>query len=157
MAPGWRGGAAQVEPYVAGLRRLGFAADALELPIGPAERAVPAFLSLAGPRVVAAGVSFGGRVATLAAAEQAFAGVIAFSFPLRGQAERRTAHWPRIGCPALIVNGRDDDWAPGPELVRVMPRLRAGRLVQLAGAGHDLRPMLEQALSAAAAFLAELS
>ncbi|MDQ6900376.1 MAG: hypothetical protein M3072_12865, partial [Candidatus Dormibacteraeota bacterium] len=118
--------------------------------------AAPAFLALAGPQVVAAGVSFGGRVATLAAAEQAFAAVIAFSFPLSGEAERRTAHWPRVNCRTLIVNGCDDALAPGAELVRLMPLLPAGRLVQLAGAGHDLRPVLDEALGAAAGFLTEL-
>jgi len=145
-----------VQPYVAGLRRLGFAAEALELPLGPAERAVPTFLAVAGPDVVAAGISFGGRVATLAAAEEPFAAVIAFSFPLRDQAVRRTAHWPRVRCPALIVNGSRDSWSPLVELAAVMPLLPDGRLVQLAGAGHELRPVLADALNAAAAFLAEL-
>lgn len=156
MAPGWRGGAETVEPYVAGLRARGLEAEALELPLGAAERVVPRFLERAGPDLIAAGRSFGGRVASLAAAQAHFAGVIAFSYPLRDSAELRSRHWPEIGCPVLIVNGEEDEVADPGELRRRLPLLRDGRLVLLPGAGHDLAPVLAQALDEAARFARRL-
>lgn len=115
------------------------------------------FLQHAGPDVIAAGRSFGGRAASLAAAQAQFGGVIVFSYPLRDAAELRTRHWSEIGCPVLIVNGEDDEVADPDELRSRLPLLRAGRLVLLPGAGHDLAPVLAQALDEAAGFARSLA
>lgn len=151
LGPGAFGSVASLAPYVAGLRRRGIDARAIELPRGRAERAAAAFLSYAGEAV--GGHSFGGRAASLAAAESGFSALVCFSFPLAGRATERTAHFARVGCPALIVNGAADRLSPADELRAAAARLPAGRLVLLEGAGHGLRGRLDDALDAAAAFL----
>jgi predicted alpha/beta-hydrolase family hydrolase len=156
LAPGWRRGPEELAPWVEGLRRRGFDAGGIVLPMGRAERSLGPFLEAAAPDVVVGGTSFGGRVASLAAAEKEVAGLLCLSFPLAGQAEERTRHWPRIGCPALIVNGDRDELADPAELNRRLPLLRRGRLELVAGGGHDLRPHLDRVLDLAGAFLATL-
>jgi len=70
LGPGASKGAEGLKPHIEGLRARGFDAAALELPRGSAERALPVFLKelRADPDLVAGGHSFGGRVASLAAA-----------------------------------------------------------------------------------------
>jgi predicted alpha/beta-hydrolase family hydrolase len=174
LGPGAFGSAASMRPYVDGLLRRGVDAVAIELPRGRAERAAPAFAPFAGQlfggrataiggqlfegRATAiGGHSFGGRAASLAAAEADFAGLVCFSFPLAGRAAERTAHFGRIRCPVLIVNGSDDPLAPGAEMRAAAAKLEAGRLVLLEGTGHGLTGHLEEALDLAAGFLLSLS
>jgi predicted alpha/beta-hydrolase family hydrolase len=158
LGPGAFGAADSMRPYVDGLRERGVDALAVDLPRGAAARAVPAFLAACPPeRVVAGGHSFGGRVASLAALERDFAGLLLFSYPLRQAAALRTAHWPRIECPVLVLNGEEDELAPIEELRAAMAHLRRGRLVTFPGAGHDLRGALSRALDEAAGFVATLS
>jgi predicted alpha/beta-hydrolase family hydrolase len=156
LAPGWRGDLQALAPWVEGLRSRGFEARGILLPMGRAERSLGPFLEVAAPDVVVGGSSFGGRVASLAAAEREVAGLLCFSFPLAGQAEERTRHWPRIGCPALVVNGDRDELTDAEELNRRLPLLRHGRLELVAGGGHDLKPQLDQVLDLAGVFLASL-
>src|SRR5207302_3932690 len=101
LGPGVSGGPASLEPYLAGLAARGVQAEAVQLPSGKAERAVAAYLqqSGTGPDVIVGGRSFGGRVASLAAAapDNEFAGLLLFAFPLHrpGHPEQlRTEHWP---------------------------------------------------------------
>ena len=144
-------------PWVAGLRRRGFQAVALTLPLAAAEKAIPGFLRLARPDVVLGGTSFGARVASLAAAEAEVAGLLCLAYPLADQAEQRTRHWPRVACPTLIVNGDRDELTDAAELRRLVPLLPRGRLELVPGAGHVLLPQLEQVLDLAASFLATLA
>ena len=65
------------------------------------------------PWVVVGGQSFGGRVASLAAAEPGapYAALVLFSYPLHPpgspeKTEARIAHWPPIRCPVLLLSGR---------------------------------------------------
>ncbi len=159
LGPGAFGTPADLAPYVRGLRARNVAAEAIALPRGRAERAAPAFAALAGPEVVAGGHSFGGRAASLAAAGgAAFAGLLLFGFPLAGDARRRTAHFPRIGCPVLVLNGEADRLSPVAELRRRLGELPHVRLVTLPGAGHRLTgAALERALDLAADFVAGLA
>ena len=71
LGHGASGTAASMTPFVEGLRARGFVADAIELPRRKAEDALPAFHEQvpAAADVVVGGHSFGGRVASLAAAE----------------------------------------------------------------------------------------
>lgn len=156
LAPGWRGGEASVAPWVRGLRARGFDAGSMALPLGRAERAAARFLAVAGPHVVLGGTSFGGRAASLAAAEAEVAGLLCLAYPLRDQAAERTRHWARIRCPALIVNGEADPLTDVRELGARLPLLRHGRLELIPGAVHDLRPELDRVLDLACAFLATL-
>ena len=158
LGPGAFGAADSIRPYVDGLRERGVDAIAVDLPRGAAARAVPAFLAACpAGRVVAGGHSFGGRVASLAALEREFAGLILFSFPLRSAWRQRTDHWPRIGCPVLVLNGEEDDLAPLADLRQAMTRLPQGRLLLFPDVGHGLGSALPDALDDAARFVATLS
>jgi predicted alpha/beta-hydrolase family hydrolase len=163
LGPGASGGAASLQPYLAGLAERGIQARAVQLPGGRAERAVAAYLqqSGSGPDVVVGGRSFGGRVASLAAADPAneFGGLLLFAYPLHppGAPEQlRTEHWPRIRCPVLIVQGEADPFGAPDELRRELGKLRDARLVTLPGTGHGLKERLPEAVAAAAEWLASL-
>lgn len=164
LAPGASGGPASIRAYVDGLARRGHPASTVTLPNGRAEPAVPKYLaqSGSGADVVVGGRSFGGRVASLAAADPAnrFAGLLLFAYPLHrpGYSDQpRTEHWPRISCPVLIVQGEADPFGSPEELRREAARLRQVELVTLAGTGHGLKERLEAALDAAADWLNRLS
>jgi predicted alpha/beta-hydrolase family hydrolase len=156
LAPGWRGNQETIAPWVAGLRERGFDAEALLPGTGRAEQRTGAFLAVAAPDVVIGGISFGGRVASLVAAEREVAGLICISYPLAGEAEARTRHWPRISCPALVVNGDQDELTDAAELRDRLPRLRRGRLELIVGGAHSLTPELDHVIDVSAAFLSTL-
>ena len=163
LGPGASGGVASLEAYLVGLAERGVRAQAVELPTGRAERAVAALLrqSGTGRDVIVGGRSFGGRVASLAAAEpdNEFGGLLLFAYPLHrpGSPEQlRTEHWPRIRCPVLIVQGESDPFGSPDEVEREMRKLRNARLVRLPGTGHGLKERLPEALTAAADWIASL-
>lgn len=148
-----------MQPYVDGLRRRGLEAHAVQLPRGQAEKAMPAFLAQSGegPGVVVGGQSFGGRVASLLAAEHTFNALVCFSYPLHRPGfpdQLRTAHWPRIRCPVLLLCGESDPFATLSLLRREVSRLADHELVTYPGAGHGLKGRdLEDALDRVATFL----
>jgi len=156
LAPGWRSDPERLDPWLEGLRRRGFEAQAVGLPMGRAERSVGPLMAVASPDAVVGGMSFGGRVASLVAAETTVAGLLCISFPLAGAGEERTSHWSRVGCPALIVNGDRDELTDADELRRRLTLLPQGRLELVAGGGHDLTPQLDRVLDLAGHFLATL-
>ena len=152
-------------PFVAGLRARGVDAAAIDLPKRKAEDAVPAFHLVvpSAADVAVGGHSYGGRVASLAAAEPdaPYAGLVLFSYPLHppGSPERtdaRIAHWPDIRCPVLLLSGESDPFAKIDLLRAKVPLLARGELVTYPGLGHTLKPVLDDALDRAAAFLLEL-
>jgi hypothetical protein len=149
-------------PFVDGLRARGIAATAIDLPKRRAEDALPAFhLVVPSDRDVAVGGhSFGGRVASLAAAEPdaTYAALVLFSYPLHppGAPERtdaRIAHWPAIRCPVLLLSGESDPFARIELLRTAVPRIPHAELVTYPRLGHTLKPVLDDALDRAAAFL----
>jgi predicted alpha/beta-hydrolase family hydrolase len=163
LGPGASGGVASLEPYLAGLVARGIQAQAVKLSSGNAERAVGAYLqqSGSGPEVLIGGRSFGGRVASLAAADpdNEFAGLLLFAYPLHRPGfpdQLRTEHWPRIRCPVLIVQGESDPFGSPDELRREAGKLQNARLVTLPGTGHSLKERLPEALAAAADWIATL-
>jgi predicted alpha/beta-hydrolase family hydrolase len=118
LAPGASATPASLRRHVAALRERGLEARVIALPKGTAERAVAAYRHAVPPSVstVIGGQSFGGRVASLLAADEPYAGLVLFSYPLHapGRAERweeRTSHWPRIECPVLLLSGDRDPFA----------------------------------------------
>jgi predicted alpha/beta-hydrolase family hydrolase len=151
-----------MRPFVVGLERRGIPATAVDLPRRKAEDAVPAWVAAVpdGPGVAVGGHSFGGRVASLAAAQRGrrYDALVLFSYPLHppGRPDRaaaRTAHWPDIACPVLLVSGESDPFARIALLREAVGLLPDARLVTFPRLGHVLRPRLDEVLDLAAAFL----
>lgn len=91
------------------------------------------------------GHSYGGRQATMLAAEEPemAAGLLLLSYPLHPPnkpTELRTAHFPSLATPALFVHGDADPFG-SPEEMRTALKLipAATRLMVIESAGHDLR------------------
>jgi predicted alpha/beta-hydrolase family hydrolase len=166
LGHGASGTSASMAPFVEGLRARGVAATAIDLPRRRAEAALPAFHLVvpAAVNVVVGGHSYGGRVASLAAAEPGapYPALILFSYPLHppGSPERtdaRIAHWPAIRCPVLLLSGESDPFARIDLLRAAVPRLARAELVTYPRLGHTLKPVLDDALDRVAAFLSTVS
>jgi uncharacterized protein len=149
-----------MRPYVKALQARGLAAQAIDLPRSNAERAIPIFLAKVPAGSIAGGHSYGGRVASMAATEAAYAGLVLLSYPLHrpGHPEDlRTEHWPRIRCPVLLLSGESDPFARVDLLrssLRLLPR---AELVTFPGVGHGLLPVIDAAMDRVAAFARTLA
>lgn len=159
LAHGASGSAASMMPHARGLAARDLAARTVQLPKGNAERAAPVYLAAAppGPRTLIGGHSFGGRVASLVAAEHEYAGLILLSYPLHAPGapdrwDERTSHWSKIGCPVLLLSGDRDPFARMELLKRAMRRLRDAELVVYPGIRHGVAPKLDDALDRIAEF-----
>ena len=166
LGHGASGNAASMTPFVDGLRARGLTATAIDLPKRKAEEAVPAFHLVVPSEsdVVVGGHSYGGRVASLAAAEPdaPYAALVLFSYPLHppGQPERtaaRIAHWPAIRCPVLLLSGEADPFARIELLRTGVGLLPDAQLVTYPKLGHGLKPVLDDVLDRVARFLEPLS
>lgn len=152
-----------MRPHVEGLDRRGIRATALQLPVGRAEAALAAFHRQVprGGEIAVGGQSFGGRVASLAAAEAdaEYQALVLFSYPLhrpgRPDSVERVAHWPAIRCPVLLLSGEADPFARVDLLRAAVARLPDAELVTYPRLGHTLRPVLEDVLDRTARFLAD--
>jgi predicted alpha/beta-hydrolase family hydrolase len=162
LGHGASGTSASMAPFVRGLHARGFDARAIDLPRRKAEEALPAFHAAVPDEadVVVGGQSFGGRVASLAAAEPdaPYTALVLFCFPLHppGAPERaaaRIAHWPRIRCPVLLLSGESDPFARIGLLRDAVRRLPDAELVTYPKLGHTLKPVLDDALDRVSAFL----
>jgi predicted alpha/beta-hydrolase family hydrolase len=151
-----------MSPFVVGLKRRGIAAEAVDLPKRKAEDAVPVWRAAVpdGPGSAVGGHSYGGRVASLAAAEAdaGYAALVLFSYPLHppGRPERteaRIAHWQKIECPVLLLSGESDPFARIELLRTAVPLLAHAELVTYPRLGHTLKPVLDDVLDRVAAFL----
>jgi len=159
-----------MRPHVEGLRRRGIEARAINLPLKKAEDAVVAMRRIVpdrgranGPSIVVGGQSYGGRVASLAAAEPGtdYAALVCFSYPLHppgspDKAEARVAHWPAIRCPVLLLSGESDPFARIELLRTATGLLRDVELVTYPRIGHSLKPVLDEALDRTAEFLGRI-
>jgi len=107
--------------------------------------AVETVRKLGAARLVLGGQSYGGRQASILAAE--FPGLVdallLFSYPLHppGRPDRwRTEHFSRLHLPCLFVQGAADPFGTPAELERaIAPIPGPTRLLPVAGAGHDLK------------------
>ncbi len=107
--------------------------------------AVEAMRGLGPRRIVLGGQSYGGRQATMLAADRPdlVLGLLLFSYPLHppGKPERlRTEHFPRLRVPCVFVQGGNDPFGTPAELaeaIRLIPALT--ELIPVDGAGHDLK------------------
>src|SRR5436309_10775087 len=160
LGHGASGNAASMKPYVVGFKRRGIDAVAVDLPRGGAEKAVPVFVKTSGRghEVIGGGQSFGGRVASMAAIDADFGGLVLSSYPLHPPGFRdqlRTEHWPRITCPTLFLSGDRDPFANIDLLKEKIKLIRHARLEVFKGQGHGLLAVLDQALDVAAEFIHE--
>ena len=164
LAPGASGNIEQLRVHERGLSARGLEVRLIQLPRGAAERAVPIYHAAvedAGqPPPIIGGQSFGGRVASLVAAEQPPAGLVLLCYPLHAPGrqpgwDERTAHWARIACPVLLLSGESDPFAEIRLLRRAVKRLADASIVTFPGVGHGLGPVLDDALDRVAAFAAE--
>ena len=147
LGHGASGGPETMQPYIRRLSKLGIDASALRLPRGAAERAMTSLREQIGaalPASVIGGHSYGGRVASMVAAETAPAGLVLLSYPLHrpGHPEQlRVEHWPRIACPVLVLAGDRDQFARV-ELLRQSVRLLADVELHLyPGSRHGLQDL----------------
>lgn len=117
--------------------------------MSPADRAgladaVSALRQIVPGRVTLGGHSYGGRQATLIAAEQQGLcdALLLFSYPLHPPSkplQARTAHFPRLQTPALFIHGTKDPFGSVEEMQAALTLIPAAtELVILDGAGHDL-------------------
>lgn len=162
LAHGASAGVESMQPHVDGLARRGLAAQAVALPKGKAERAVPVYRAALGDvpasEAFIGGHSYGGRVASLLAAEERVAGLVLLSYPLHAPGrqetwDQRTEHWPRIECPVLLLSGESDPFASMDLLRQAVKRLPSGALVTYPLIGHGVGPVLDDALDRIAAFV----
>jgi len=109
------------------------------------KQAAAAMRELARGRVFLGGQSYGGRQASMLAAEEPelAAGLLLLSYPLHppGRPKRvRTEHFPRLAVPVLFVSGTADPFGTPDELRAAISAIPAPtRLISLDGAGHDLK------------------
>jgi uncharacterized protein len=120
-------------------------------PRGSAERdqqglaaAVAAVWRQSSGRVYLGGHSYGGRQASMLAADQpgVVDGLLLLSYPLHPPQkpdELRTAHFPRLQTPALFVSGNHDGFGSIDELRSALTLIPARtELLTVTGAGHEL-------------------
>jgi hypothetical protein len=149
-----------MRPHVDGLRTRGIEARAIDLPRGRTDAAVARFVELlqADPDLAVGGHSFGGRMASLAAARNPARALVLLSYPLHAPGrqadwEARTDHWPAIVCPVLLLSGESDPFARIDLLRGAVARLPHAHLVTWPRLGHGLGPVLDEALDLVVTFL----
>ncbi len=96
-------------------------------------------------RILMGGHSYGGRQASMLAAEEPelVAGLLLSSYPLHppGRPEQlRTAHLSAIRVPCLVVHGTKDTFGSPAELSQAFAAVPGGvRFLEVERAGHDLK------------------
>jgi predicted alpha/beta-hydrolase family hydrolase len=108
------------------------------------KRAVLALRNCVSGKIHAGGHSYGGRQASMLAAEEPelAASLLLLSYPLhppKRPQDRRTAHFARLSTPTLFIHGTRDPFGSIEEM-RAALQLIAGphELVTIDGTGHDL-------------------
>jgi predicted alpha/beta-hydrolase family hydrolase len=108
-------------------------------------RAVDAMRELVPGQIILGGQSYGGRQATMLAADkpELAAALLLFSYPLHppGKPDRpRTEHFPRLRVPAVFVHGTSDPFGSPQELRSAVALIPARtEIIPIVGAGHDLK------------------
>jgi predicted alpha/beta-hydrolase family hydrolase len=107
------------------------------------------------PESVIGGHSYGGRVASMVAAETAPAGLVLLSYPLHrpGHPEDlRDEHWSNIRCPVLLLSGDRDQFARIELLQASAERLPRAQLHIYPGVGHGLQRVADDVANRIAGF-----
>jgi len=158
LGHGASGTAASMRPWVTELAAHGVHATALDLPKSNGDRAIGVFRQALEqwPGAAIGGHSYGGRMASMLAADQPVSALVLLSYPLHRPGhpdELRTAHWSRIGCPVLLLSGDRDPFAKVDLLRREVSSLRNAELFIYPGLGHGLLAVRADAAARIAAFL----
>jgi predicted alpha/beta-hydrolase family hydrolase len=141
------------------LARRGVDAIAIDLPRGRAENATGAFRDALGvyPGAAVGGHSFGGRVASLLAAQEpSVEALVLLSYPLHLPdrfESLRNAHWPSINCPVIALSGQSDPFASLALLEESAKLIPSVELVTYPGVGHSLLPVIDDAADRVSEFL----
>lgn len=152
-----------MQAHVAGLGKRGLEGHAVQLPVGLAEKAIDRYRGQVADlaSAIIGGQSYGGRVASLLAADAAPRGLVLLCFPLHrpGQPDgaARVAHFARVSCPVLFLSGEADPFARLDLLRAAVKKLPDARLITYPRLGHSLRPVLDDALDRIAEFTRTLS
>jgi predicted alpha/beta-hydrolase family hydrolase len=158
LGHGASGTAESMRPWVNELAKHGIGASALDLPKSNNERAIGVFHSALQqqPGAAVGGHSYGGRMASMLAAQQPVSALVLLSYPLHRPGhpeELRTAHWPDIKCPVLLLSGDRDQFATIDLLRREVQSLSGAELVVYPGLRHGLLSVRVDAAARIAAFL----
>ncbi|HVE76506.1 MAG TPA: alpha/beta family hydrolase [Actinomycetota bacterium] len=93
--------------------------------------------------LIAGGKSYGGRVASMAAAEGAAVhGLVFLGYPLHRPgmpSEPRISHWPDIKVPCLFLQGDRDPFCDLTLLKKNLPLIKRATLEVIEGGDHSLR------------------
>lgn len=109
------------------------------------KNAAAAMRELVPGRIILGGQSYGGRQATMLAADDGGVAddLLIFSYPLHppGKPERlRTEHFPRLGVPVVFVHGTADPFGSIDEMRQAITAIRTStQLIPIDRAGHDLK------------------
>jgi predicted alpha/beta-hydrolase family hydrolase len=104
---------------------------------------------------VIGGHSYGGRVASMVAAETPPAGLVLLSYPLHRPGhpdELRTGHWSTITCPVLLLAGNRDQFARIDLLEASAKLLPRAELHVYPGMGHGLLRVADDIANRIASF-----
>lgn len=107
--------------------------------------AVTALRGVVKGQVFLGGHSYGGRQASMLAAEDAgvAAGLLLLSYPLhppKKPDQLRTAHFPQLRVPTVFVHGTSDGFGSIEEVTAAVAAIPARtQVMPIAGAGHDLK------------------
>lgn len=158
LGHGAAGDARSMAPWVRQLAALRVPAQAVNLPKSNAQRAQDVFRSalIDDPAAAIGGHSYGGRMASLVAADHPVSALVLLSYPLHRPGhpeELRTEHWTRISSPVLVLSGDRDQFAQIALLQREVTKLRDHELVIYPGQRHGLLPVVGDAAARIAAFL----
>ena len=162
-----------MKPWVDGLAERDVAATAIDIPVRRAETALQPYreaavaTGAAADGLVIGGQSYGGRVASLLAAEEVeersapWRGLVLICYPLHkpGSPESglRTEHWPRLRLPILMLSGESDPFARIDQLrAAVSEGLPQAELVTYPGVGHSLTAVRDDAVDRIVRFVAGL-
>ena len=124
-------------------------------------RAVTLLRTLVPGPIYLGGHSYGGRQATLLAAEDPSIAdaLLLFSYPLhppKRPEQLRTEHFTRVTLRAVFVHGSTDPFGSRDELAEALALIPARTtLIEISGAGHDLKRGRFDLAPIAAALLAE--
>lgn len=164
LAPGASGNPEQMRPIASALQARGVSIGLVALPRGQAQRAVPRYRAALEAETAATaigGQSFGGRVASLLAAEATSqpAALVLIAYPLHAPGrheawDARTSHWPDIRCPVLLLSGEADPFARIDLLRTAVGRLGDATLRTWPRLGHGIGPVLDEAVEKVVRFLA---